>query len=916
MRVFKKLMMLGLFLLATQTIFSQSKITGTVIDGDFNGPLPGANVFVKGTKDGATTGFDGKFEFTTTMTSGEIVVSYLGFETVVIPFSGSSNLGNVSLKSNENQLESVVLIGKGVIDVAKDRKTPVAVSTIKATEIQEKLGNQEFPEMLVNTPSVYATKSGGGFGDSRINIRGFDQRNIAVMINGVPVNDMENGAVYWSNWAGLSDVTSAMQVQRGLGSSKLAISSVGGTINVITRTSEMKQGGVVSVGVANDDYLKTQASYSTGKMENGFSTSILLSRTQGNMFADGTKFEGHNYFIAFGYELNEKHNFQFTFTGAPQWHNQRSFANTIATYLQYGDPVNKIPNTRYNSDWGYLNGREYSWVRNFYHKPVASLNWDFTINDKMKLTTVLYGSWGRGGGTGNIGKSPFSYKTVDGLVPFDDFVAFNRGQYNPATGQSVTPITGAQVSQNANGDYQTSRSVGFTRRASINSHDWYGGVINLNTKLTDELTLDFGIDARTYKGYHFRNINDRLGADVYLDNRDINNPDRLLYETYEATPSWNPITNIKNQEKIEYNNNGYVRWYGAFTQLEYATDKLSAFIQGAVSQQGFSREDTFIYLESDPLYKTDFENILGGNIKGGANYNIDEKNNVFANAGYYSKQPFFNAVYRNNQSVVADDLTNEKILGIEAGYGFNSPYFNAKLNLYYTSWKDRYQRSSDSDSSNRGGYYDINKLNETHSGVELELNAKPINKLNINAMFSYGMWDYNGNAEFNRFDQNNTLLGNGDIYLDKVKVGDAAQMTASFGAGYEVLKGLKVDANYRFVDKLYASIDPARFLTEDNKGTLELPNYGLMDAGISYKMLVGKDKDKSVSLRFNMNNVLNEIYIAESRTNIFADDLVNSSNPAAGTYASNNRLYNGVADANQVFFGFGRTWNFTLRYQF
>ena len=58
------------------------------------------------------------------------------------------------------------------------------------------------------------------------------------MINGMPVNDMENGAVYWSNWAGLSDITSAMQVQRGLGASKLAIASVGGTINVVTNSSE------------------------------------------------------------------------------------------------------------------------------------------------------------------------------------------------------------------------------------------------------------------------------------------------------------------------------------------------------------------------------------------------------------------------------------------------------------------------------------------------------------------------------------------------------------------------------------------------------------------------------------------------------------------------------------------------------
>ena len=76
-------------------------------------------------------------------------------------------------------------------DIAKDRKTPVAVSTIKEAQIVEKLGNQEFPEVLNTTPSVYATKSGGGFGDSKINIRGFAQENVAVMINGVPVNDME-----------------------------------------------------------------------------------------------------------------------------------------------------------------------------------------------------------------------------------------------------------------------------------------------------------------------------------------------------------------------------------------------------------------------------------------------------------------------------------------------------------------------------------------------------------------------------------------------------------------------------------------------------------------------------------------------------------------------------------------------------
>lgn len=918
MRKFKNLLIAAL-LISSTAIFAQTKLTGKVVD-ESNQPLPGASLIVKGTKTGASSDFNGNFTLETAVASGTLQVSFVGYLTTSVSFNGNANLGTITLKPSAESLEEVVVTG--VVDVAKERYTPVAVSTIKASEIQEKLGSQEFPEILANTPSVYATKGGGGFGDSRVNIRGFEQRNIAVMINGVPVNDMENSAVYWSNWAGLSDVTSAMQVQRGLGSSKLAISSVGGTINVVTRTSSMKEGGSLGSTFGNDAYMKFQASYSTGKMQNGLSASVLLSSTTGDGYVDGTKFEGKNYFIALGYEFNDKHDIQFTFTGAPQWHNQRSFANQLGEYIKYGDPVANEPNIKYSSDWGYLNGKEYAWTRNFYHKPVASLNYDFKISDKTKLSSVFYGSWGRGGGTGNIGKSPFAFKTVDGLVPFDDFVAYNTGTYTFPSGNSTTNLGAPLLPSTAPGhigEYVTNRSAGFTRRSSINSHDWYGAVINLNTQLTENLKLDFGVDARTYTGYHFRNINDRLGADVYYDNVNVNNKPagRYLYETYSASPSLNPFTDVKEQEKIEYNNNGYVRWLGAFTQLEYATEKLSAFVQGAVSQQGFKREDTFIYLESDPLYETDFENILGGNIKGGVNYNIDESSNVFVNSGFYSKQPFFNAVYPNNQSKVNENLTNEKVLGLEAGYGFRSAIFSANLNVYYTSWKDRYQRSGDNAADNVGGYYDFAGITQIHSGVELEMSARPLPNLSLNGMVSIGDWNYDGDVTSNRYDTNNTQIGTGStLYLDKVKVGDAAQITASLGARYEIITGLNVDANYRIADKLYASIDPARFSSETNKGSLELPSYGLMDAGISYKMLLGEDKSKSLNFRLNVNNVLDEVYISESRTNIFADDNVSSSNPALGTYASNNRLYNGVANANQVFFGYGRTWNFGVKYNF
>ena len=117
------------------------------------------------------------------------------------------------------------------------------MSTVDPVFIEEKLGTQEFPELLKSTPGVHANKQGGGFGDSEIYMRGFDNSNIAMMVNGVPMNEMEHGGVYWSNWAGLSDVARSIQTQRGLGASKVSAPSVGGTINIVTRNLDAKKGG-------------------------------------------------------------------------------------------------------------------------------------------------------------------------------------------------------------------------------------------------------------------------------------------------------------------------------------------------------------------------------------------------------------------------------------------------------------------------------------------------------------------------------------------------------------------------------------------------------------------------------------------------------------------------------------------------
>ena len=824
--------------------------------------------------------------------------------TVVITLSTASVYYAQTVKdtvdSRSQDIEQVVLTG--VADIAKDRKTPVAVSTIKEAQIIDKLGNQEFPEILNTTPSVYATKGGGGFGDSRINVRGFDQKNTAVMINGVPVNDMEGGSVYWSNWAGLSDVTSAMQVQRGLGSSKLAIASVGGTINILTRAADKKRQGNITLGLGNDGYHKSLFSYNTGKSENGWATSFLMSRTAGSMYADGTEFEGYNYYLAVGYQPSAKHDLQFTITGAPQVHNQRSFQSTISDHIKYGG-TEEDPNRKYNQNWGYLNGEEYSMTRNYFHKPVMSLNWDWKITDATTLNSVAYASFGRGGGTGDAGRINGKFynalpRSADGLVRFDDIVKWNQGGAVADFG-AVNATPGLSNGTN-----------GIIRRSSINSHNWMGIITSLNHKINDNFSATVGFDGRTYKGIHYRIATDFLGNNSYTDTSNINNKPNVITNAFTTNPSWNPFGGKTNeiQDQLAYSNDGLVTWLGGFGQLEYTNDALSAFVQGSISNQNFQRIDYMLYAADQQ--KSEKVDLVGYNVKGGANYNINENHNVFVNGGYYERQPFFGAVYLNNRNDVNPSLTNEKITSFEIGYGFRSAVFNANLNVYHTGWDDIYRRLTTRAKINGvdvTGVANVLGIKEIHKGIELDFNVKPAKFVTINGMFSIGDWYFEGSptASFVE-DQTNTVIEEGTLALDGLKVGDAAQLTASLGADFKLTEWLNFDAQYRYADKLYSAFEPSSRLVTVAKPTpsdpaVELPSFGLLDLGAGAKFNL--NKTQSFKFRVNVNNVLDKTYIAESRTNKVAD-----------TNAANN--WNGINKSNEVYFGFGRTWNASVSFIF
>ena len=106
--------------------------------------------------------------------------------------------GSVSYTHLDVYKRQVVTLGeiKVLSSYVTDRSTPVAISAVNSKTIEQKMGNQDYPEIMKMTPGIYATKEGGGSGDDRLTLRGFQQENVALLLNGVPVSSMENGLVY------------------------------------------------------------------------------------------------------------------------------------------------------------------------------------------------------------------------------------------------------------------------------------------------------------------------------------------------------------------------------------------------------------------------------------------------------------------------------------------------------------------------------------------------------------------------------------------------------------------------------------------------------------------------------------------------------------------------------------------------
>ncbi len=924
------------------SVFSQrALLRGTVTDAANNEPLVGASVVVKGTTLGVVTDIDGTYQLELTKGNYDIAVSFVGYATVESNKDVQSDLTYDVTMTSSMSLQEVVVSA----DIAIDRKTPVAFSNIGTVKIKEELASQDLPMLLNSIPGAYATQQGGGDGDARVTIRGFNQRNVAVMLDGIPVNDMENGQVYWSNWFGLSQVTKTMQVQRGLGASKITIPAVGGTINILTKGFESKPSIEIKQDVGAGSAFQTSIGFTTGRLKGDWGITGAFSSKNSDGWVQGNYSKALFYFLRIDKEIG-KHLISLSGFGGPQEHGQRAFSVPIAITdskkaLDLGVPQASI-NTlllsrrinqglRYSDAWGYLNGEVKGVRYNYYHKPQFSLRHSWRISNKTFLSNVSYLSIGDGGGT-NITAQP-------------GFDSLNQLNLERVVRDNKLPFA----------------STANVIRSSVNNHLWYGLLSTLRHEFSKKTTFSGGIDLRSYKGAHSRVVKDMLGGTKFFGSRNARIDE--------------PNTPLGVGDKFFYDYNGFVRWGGVFGLVEHSEKNWTWFANASTAMSQYKYHDkmyakTFdldgktyfttnvttrigplssdanlrlrVPLINGVLYTVDHPtqtiynyakkngyaidsvtaqdqivgwlNLPSFTLKTGFNYRFNRQNSLFANIGWLSKATRFNNVFYSaytsatdkkaelGRIVLARNYKNEDIKAVEAGYQFRSPSFAANINAYYTVWKNKPVESqilvleNPADPNSDRIPIAVNGLGARHMGLELDFAYEITQKWKIEGVTSLGDWIWNSVGLLTQPD--GTVQ---EFDAKGVHVGDAAQTQFGGSLRFEPRRGTYILARSTYFGKNYSNMDPESLQGANaRKDSWKMPNYMVTD--VHFGHTIRQKKSATIDFRLSLLNIFDKMYISDARNNDTLGNIINTKDFDAKSAT--------------VFFGLGRRFNLSMEVSF
>lgn len=679
--------------------------------------------------------------------------------------------------------------------------------------------SQNVSSVLTAGKDPFFSAAAYNFGPVRFKVRGYDAENFTTYMNGVPLENLDNGFTPYGLWGGLNDVMRNRDLSIGLRTNTFAFGELGSVTNIDARAGKQRKQTEIGYAFSDRNYThRFSFTHSTGFNKKGWAFSVSGSRRWADEgYVPGTYYDGWSYYAAIDKRINRKHLLSVIAFGAPTQSGKQGAATAEAQEL--------ANNHYYNPYWGYQSGKKRNANIARTNQPVFILTHDFRISNKSSFVTAISYSFGDKGSSSidwyNVpDPRPDYYRNLPSYYE-DNPAVYDQIKQQWINNESVRQINWANLYGANTSSKETFNGVtGYRSRyilsEAVNNVKKLNFNTVYNTRLGKNIEFTAGASYQTQKNKFYKKILDLLGGDYFAD---LN---QFAERSYPNNPdAGQPDLNNRNHvayvgDRYQYDYDITINKASAWSQAVFKFRKVDWFAAVELSNTQFWRTGNMMngLFPTSSLGKGSVNNFNNYAVKTGFTYKINGRNYLYINGAILTKAPYYDNVYfsprtRDNQQ---SNVTNEEVKSIEGGYVLNAPKLKLRLTGYYSEFNNQLNvMSFYHDTYQNLVNYAISNINKQHYGAEFGFNAKILPNLTIDGAASVGRFYYNSNQKATvTLDNDASVLSTDTVYSNGYNLGSAPQEAYSLGLTYRSPKYWFVSVTGNYFDQMYLDINPIR----------------------------------------------------------------------------------------------------------
>ena len=686
-------------------------------------------------------------------------------------------------------------------------------------------GGQGVASLLTAGRDPFYNAASFNFNAVRFRIRGYENDLNATFLNGIPMDNLDNGFTPFGLWGGLNDVMRNRDLAIALRPNTFSFGDIGSSTYIDARATRQRAQTQFGYALSNRNYTHRFNFYhGTGVSRKGWAFTVAGSRRYADEgYVPGTFYDGWSYFAAVDKRLNQKHLLSFIAFGAPTENGRQTAAVQEAMDL--------AGTNYYNPAWGYQNGKKRNANTAKSHQPVLILNHEFRLNNNTTLVTAAGYMFGERATTAldwynSADPRPDYYRYLpiyeldpnmreqirNTFINNPELLQINWHRLYESNKANKDNVFAGQVIPGQRSNYIIQDRAIYTNRLNLNTV--------YNTRLSNHADFTAGASYQWQKNNYFNRINDLLGGDYYVNLNQFGERDFPSNPDAAQNDMNNPNRIVRKGDKYGHDYDINITKLAGWAQGVFKFNKVDFFLAGELSQTKFWRVGNVrngLY-PNNSFGKAAVNDFLNYALKGGVTYKIDGRNYLYANGAYLTRAPYFDNVYvaPRTRDFTQGNVTSEKIKNVEAGYVLNSPVFKARVTGFYTEFDDQMNvMTFYHDEVRNFVNYGLSNIDKVHYGAEVGVEAKITGGFSVNAAAAIGRYYYDSRQNAvvtvdNNSSQLDVSQAQQTIYSQNFRVPSTPQEAYSLSLNYRSKDFWFVSLTGSYMREMYLDFNPIR----------------------------------------------------------------------------------------------------------